>query len=83
MKEHIYNMTQGMLKKSKSAEHAYEGDYKICWQEAKVLQTEPNTTYRKCKQAANMVLADHPVSRTSMDIYPIWTPIITAEINKL
>jgi hypothetical protein len=49
IKEHKYNLTQGLLEKSKCAQHAYEEGHKICWKDAKVLQIEPNTTYRKYK----------------------------------
>jgi hypothetical protein len=47
------------------------------------LQIEPNTTYRKYKKSAHMSLADHPISQTSLDISPICTPIIAAEVRKL
>jgi hypothetical protein len=30
-----------------------------------------------------MSLLDHPISQPSLDISPIWTPIITAEATKL
>jgi hypothetical protein len=30
-----------------------------------------------------MSLLDHPVSQPSVDISPIWAPVITAEIKKL
>jgi hypothetical protein len=46
-KEHKCNLTQGLLEKSKLAQDLYEEGHKICWNEAKVLQIEPNTTYRK------------------------------------
>jgi hypothetical protein len=29
-----------------------------------------------------MSLLDHPISEPSLDISPIWTPFITAEIKK-
>jgi hypothetical protein len=45
--EHKYNLTQDLLEKSKLTQHAYEEGHKICWNEVKVLQIEPNTTYRK------------------------------------
>jgi predicted GIY-YIG superfamily endonuclease len=83
IKEHKYNLTQGLLEKSKLAQHAYEEGHKICWKEAKVVQIEPNTTYRKYKESALMSLADHPISQPSLDISPIWTPIIAAEVRKL
>jgi hypothetical protein len=34
----------------------------ICWNEAMVLQIEPNTTYRKYNEFAPMFLIDHPIS---------------------
>jgi hypothetical protein len=55
----------------------------VCWKEAKVLQIEPNTTYRKYKESTHMSLVDHPISQPSLDISPIWTPIITTEVRKL
>jgi hypothetical protein len=47
IKEHKYNLTQGLLEKSKLAQHAYKEGHKICWNEVNALQTEPNTAYRK------------------------------------
>jgi hypothetical protein len=40
IKENKYNFTQGLLKKSKLAHHAYEEGHKICWKEVTVLQIE-------------------------------------------
>jgi hypothetical protein len=53
------------------------------WKEAKVLQIEPNTTYKKCKEATHMVLVNYLISQPSFVISPIWTPIIAAEVSKL
>jgi hypothetical protein len=30
-----------------------------------------------------MSLVDHPISQPSLDISPVWTPIIAAEVRKL
>jgi hypothetical protein len=76
---HKYNLTQGLLEKSKLDQHAYEQGHKICWKEAKVFQTEPNTTYRKYKESTHMSLIDLPISQPSMDI----SPITAAEVKKL
>jgi hypothetical protein len=43
IKEHKYNLTQGLLEKSKSAQHAYNEGHKMCLKEANVLQIEPHT----------------------------------------
>jgi hypothetical protein len=83
IKEHQHNLTQSLLEKSKVAQHAYEGGHKIWWKEAKVLQTEPNTTYRKNKESAHMSLAAHPFRQPSLDISPIRTPTIGAGVRKL
>jgi hypothetical protein len=83
IKEHKYNLTQSLLEKSKLAQHAYEEGHKICWEKAKVLQIDPNTTYRKYKEFALMSLVAHLFSQPSMDISPIWTPIIVAEARKV
>jgi hypothetical protein len=37
IKEHKYDLTQGLFEKSKLAQHAYEYGHKICGKEAKVL----------------------------------------------
>jgi hypothetical protein len=68
--------------KFKLAQCTYEEGLKICCKEA-VMQTETNTTYRKCKEAAHMSLVDQPNSQPSSDICPFWSPIIAAEVRKL
>jgi hypothetical protein len=78
IKEHKRNLTQGLLEKSTLAQHAYAEGHKIRWDEAKVLQIEPITTCRKYKESAHMSLLDRPISQPSVDISPIWTPVITA-----
>jgi hypothetical protein len=85
IKEHKYNLTQGLLEKSKLAQHAYEEGHKICWNEAKLLRIEPNTKYMKYKESAHrpMSLLNYPMSQPSLDICLMWTPVITVEIKKL
>jgi hypothetical protein len=61
----------------------HEEGHKICWNKARVLQIEPKTTYRKYKESAHMSLLNRPISELSLDISPIWTPVIAAEIKKL
>jgi hypothetical protein len=50
IKEHKYPRTEALLEKSKLLQHPYEEDHKICCNDAKVFQTEPNTTYKKYKE---------------------------------
>jgi hypothetical protein len=37
IKEHRYNLIEGLLEEPKLAQHAYEEGHKICWNEVKVL----------------------------------------------
>jgi hypothetical protein len=60
-------MTEGLLEKSKLAQHAYEENHNMCMKEAKVMQIELNTTYRKCS---------HSISQSNWGISSIWTYII-------
>jgi hypothetical protein len=67
IKEHKYNLTQGLPEKSKLAQQAYEEDHRICWNEATVLQIEPNTTHKKYMESAHMSLLDHLISQPSVE----------------
>jgi hypothetical protein len=78
-----HNLTQGLVEKSKSSQHAYKESHKMCWKEVKVFQIEPDTTYRKYKESTLMPLVHHPISQPSLDISPIWTLTIAAEVKKL
>jgi hypothetical protein len=107
IKEHNYNLKQGLFEKSKLAHirkwwsrckgqiamahpYAYIHTYihmrkakKICWNEANVLQIEPNTTYRKYKESAHMPPLYHPIGQPSSDISPIWVAVIIGEVKRL
>jgi hypothetical protein len=50
---------------------------------SEVLKIETNTRYRKYKESAHMSLLDHPISQPSLDMSPIWTPVIIAEIKRI
>jgi hypothetical protein len=73
IKEHKYNLIQGLLRKSKLAQHAYKEGHKICRKEAKVLQIEPETTYRKYKEFTHMSMVGRLMNQHSLNISPIWT----------
>jgi hypothetical protein len=83
LKEHQYNLKQGLLDKSKLAQHAYEGGHRVCWKEATVLQVEANIIWRIYKEAAHMAAAKESISQPSLEISPIWTTLINEEVSKL
>jgi hypothetical protein len=81
LREHRHNLKQGLLEKSKLAKHAYEKGHKIGWDEARILDTESHSKYRKYKEVAHMACSIDPISQPSLDIFPIWIPIISNEVN--
>jgi predicted GIY-YIG superfamily endonuclease len=51
LREHRHNLQQGLLEKSKLAQHAYEEDHRVGWDDARVLEIESNSRYRKYKES--------------------------------
>jgi hypothetical protein len=45
------------------------------WDEARVLEVESNSRYRKYKESAHMACSVNPISQPSLDISPIWIPL--------
>jgi hypothetical protein len=63
------------------AKHAYEEGHKVGWDETSVLNIESHSKYRKYKEAAHMACYIDPISQPSLDISPIWIPIISNEVS--
>jgi hypothetical protein len=79
IKEHKHNLKQGLLEKSKLVQHAYEEGCRIKWDEAKAIQKEPNTIYRKYKES----YLENTISQPSLELSPFWLPIIKEEIRRI
>jgi hypothetical protein len=79
--EHRHNLIEGLLEKSKLAQHAYEEGHKIGWDKARILDTESQSKYSKYKAAAHMACFIYLISQPSLDNSPIWIPIISNEVN--
>jgi hypothetical protein len=44
---HRLNLQEGLLEKSKLAQHAYEEGHRVGWDDARILEIESNGRYRK------------------------------------
>jgi hypothetical protein len=64
------------------AQHAYEEGHRVCWDEARVLEIESNSRYRKYNESAHMACSTNPISQPSLDISPFWIPLIYNEVSK-
>jgi hypothetical protein len=81
IQEHRHNLREGLMKKAKLAQHAYEG-HRIGWEEEEILQIETNSRYRKFKESASMACMVNPISQPSLELLAIWIPLINKEIGK-
>jgi hypothetical protein len=70
------------LSRPQVAQHTYEEGHRISWDEARVLEVESNSRYRKYKESAHMACSTNPTSQPSLGISPIWIPLINEEVNK-
>jgi hypothetical protein len=64
-------------RKIKLAQHAYVG-----WEEARILEIESNSMYRKHKELAHMACLTNPFSQPSLEISPIWIHLFSKEVCK-
>jgi predicted GIY-YIG superfamily endonuclease len=80
LREHRHNLKEGHLEKSKLAQHAFEEGHRVDWDEARILEIESNSRYRKYKELARMACLINPISQPSLDISPIWIPFISNEV---
>jgi hypothetical protein len=71
-----HNLKEGLLEKSRLAQHAFEEDHCIGCNKVNIMQTENNSRYRKCKEAAHMACSTNPISQASLEVSLIWIPVI-------
>jgi hypothetical protein len=68
--EHRHRPKDGLLKKSKLAQHAYEKGNRVGWNELTILETGNNSRCMKYKELAHMACLINFISQPSMDISP-------------
>jgi hypothetical protein len=77
-----HNLKEGLLEKSRLAQHACEQSHSVIWDESRILEIESNSRHRKCKELAHMACLKNLISQPSLDISPIWNPLIIDEVTK-
>jgi hypothetical protein len=78
LREHRHNLQQGLLEKSKLAQHAYVG---VGWDGARILEIESNSRYTKYRVSAHMACLTNSISQPNLDISPNWIPFISNEVS--
>ena len=72
----------GEIDKSKVAEHSREQKHIFQWDKVSVISKEENPRIRILKKSAFIHCTDHVISQPSIDVSPIWLPIIRPEIKR-
>jgi hypothetical protein len=73
--EHRHNLQQGLLEKSKVAQHAYKEGHRVGLHNPTILEIQSNSRYRKYKESTHMTCLTNPISQPSSDISPLWIPL--------
>ena len=82
LKEHISNVRKGNTEESRIADHAWSEDHRMNWEKAKIIHHgEKNYFKRKLIEASFMSLAKNPISKPSVEIKPLWLPLIREELE--
>jgi hypothetical protein len=63
-------------------QYAFEEDHRIGLNKVKNLKIESNSRYRKFKEAAHMACLTNLISQPSLEVSPIWIPVIRKEVNR-
>jgi hypothetical protein len=79
--EHRHNFKEGLIEKSKIVQHAYEEGLRVGWDEARILEIESNSRYGKYKELAPVVCLTNPIRQPSLNVSPIWIPLIGSEVT--
>jgi hypothetical protein len=80
-REHRHNLQQGLLEKSKLAQHSSEEGHKVGWDDARVLEIESDSRYRKYKESAHITCLTNLINQPSLDSSPIWIPLTSNEFS--
>jgi hypothetical protein len=79
--EHRHNLNEGLLEKSKLAQHACKGGHRIGWDEVTLLKVESKSRYRKYKEMAHMAYLSNQIRQSNLDISLIWFPLSSNEVT--
>jgi hypothetical protein len=77
--EHRHSLKEGLLEKSKLAQHSYEEGHRVGWDEARFLEIESHSRYRKYKESAHMACPTNLIRQLNMETCPIWIPLCSYE----
>jgi hypothetical protein len=81
--DHRHSLKEGPVGKSELAQQAHEEGHMVGWDEARILEIESNSRYRKYKKLAHVTCLTNALRHLSLDSSPVWIPLINNEISML
>jgi hypothetical protein len=75
LREQRHSLQQGLLEKSKLVHHAYEEGHSIGWDEARTLELESKSRYRKYKESPHTACLNNPIRQPSLKMFPSGFPL--------
>jgi hypothetical protein len=76
-----HSLKEDLLQKSKFVQHANKEGHRVGWDKARILEIESNSRYMKYKESAHMAYLTNLISQPSLDMSPIWIPLISIEVT--
>jgi hypothetical protein len=80
--EHRFSLREGIIEKSDLAQRACVG-HRVGSDEARILEVENNSRYRKCKESAHMACLTNLIRQPSLEISYVFIPLISNEAGDL
>jgi hypothetical protein len=81
LRERRHNLIEGLLEKSELAKHAYQEGRRVAWDEARTLEIESNSGYRKYKQSDHVACLTNPTSHPRLVISTIWISLFSNKFS--
>jgi hypothetical protein len=70
-----HSLKECLIEKSKLAEYANDEGHRVGWDEARILEIESNSRYRKYKKSAHVSCLTNLISEPSLENFPSGSPL--------
>jgi len=68
LREHMRNLEVGHLERSRLAQHSFDENHHVLWEEAMILETEKKPAYRKYKEVAYIACLLNPITKPVLEV---------------
>jgi hypothetical protein len=80
VREYSHNLIDGLLEKSQLVQPAYQEGYRVDWDDARILEIESNSRYRKYNKSAIWHVYPIRSFNPGWDISPMWISLFSNKV---